>query len=255
MENVDQSVNDAPEASSPSSEESSSSTPEQASPQAEAAPKEVPFHEHPRFKELINYKNEASQRLQEYEKRFQELSSRIEQSNKPKEVSPEAKLLERLKGIDPEFGTWAEQQHQAKTQFEQQVKAINEWRAAQEAQSTRSQITSTLERLHTENKVPEPLREFYQAALQQAAQANPTLSLQDLPNLYKGIHDKFSKFLESSKRETVASYSQSKAKDSSVPAPAKGTSPKQGSPKVEYSKNPEEARAQIVERAMKSLRS
>ena len=249
MENLEQSVPDV-SSEAPSAPAEGNSAPKGVSAPQESAPKEAPFHEHPRFKELINQRNEFSQRLQEYEKRFQELNNRIDQ---PKAQTPEAKLLERLKGIDPEFGSWAEQQHQMKVQLEQKLAAMEQWKASQEANSTKSQIDSSLQKLHSEHKVPESIRSFYEARLEQIAKANPNLTINDLPNVYKEIHDGFSKYMESAKRDALSSYTQSKTKDAAIPAPAKGTSPKPGAPKFEYSKDPYEARAQVVKNALKGL--
>lgn len=257
MEDLEQSVSDVSEASSTSPEsESLSNVPEKTSEASSGnqSKPEVPFHEHPRFKELINQRNEFSQRLQEYEKRFQDIDGKISK-NTPKEETPESKLIQRLKGIDPEFGSWAEQQHTAKMQLEKDLAEQKQWRQNYEANNQKTQINSSLEKLHTDNKVPAPMREFYEAALRQVALNNPNLRMNDLPGVYKTIHDKFSKFMETEKRSTLASYSQDKTKGSAVPASSKGPSPKSGTSKVEYSKDPQEARKQIVERAMKSLRN
>lgn len=245
----DQDVSSGESSPSPESQSSQSAEPKQ-----EQQTKELPFHEHPRFKELINQRNEFSQRLQEYEKRFKDMDSKLEQSA-PKAQTPEGRLLERLKGIDPEFGSWAEQQHNARAQLEKDLAEQKQWRQAQEQQSQQGRIQSSLEKLHSEHKVPEAMRDVYEAQLERAAKANPNLSLSDLPKVYKEIHDRHSQYIESIKRDTLASYSQGKTKDSSIPAPAKGTSPKPGTPKFEYSKDPQEARAQVVKNALKGLKN
>jgi exonuclease VII small subunit len=250
MSEFEQSGQDvSPEASSTPAESNVSSSEAKA-----PVEKEIPFHEHPRFKEVINQKNEFSQRLQEAEKRFQELSSRFE-SSKPKEATPESKLLERLKGIDPEFGSWAEQQHAMKQQLEQKLTAMEQWKSSLESSQQMSQVTSSLEKLHTENNVPADLRDFYEAQLERAAKANPNLTLQDLPKVYKEIHDRHSKYMESVKRDVLASYTQSKSKDAAIPSASKGNTQKPGNPKFEYSKDPSEARSQIVKNALKGLKS
>ncbi len=257
MENNESVQDVSSESSSPSPEsQSSSNVVEQNSQQASPSEskQETPFHEHPRFKELINQRNEFSQRLQDYEKRFQELNSRIEQSQ-PKAPTPENKLLERLKSIDPEFGSWAEQQHNARMQLEKQLQDQVQWRQSQEASTFRNQLNSSLEKLHMDHKVPEAMRDVYQASLQAVAQANPNLGLQDLPNVYKGIHEKISKYVESVKRDALTEYSKSKVKDAAIPSTPKGPSPKPGTAnKTQYSKDPAEARAQVVANAMKGLR-
>ena len=254
MENLEQSTPDVVnEAPSPSVE--SNSPPASAAPSAPApeAAKEPPFHEHPRFKEIINKNNEYSQRMREYEKQVQELKSTIEKANAP--ASPETKLLQRLKDIDPEFGQFMEQQHATRAQLQEQLQQIEQWRSQQEAVAQRTQINSALEKLHIENKVPNELRKVYEAQLEQIARGNPNLGLQDLPSMYNEVHSTLSKYMEGVRREALASYSQSKVVSSSVPSPSKGPSPKTGTAKTEYSKDPAEARAQVVRNTLKSLRS
>ena len=258
MEDLEQSVPDAgSEASSPSAESNSTPTEQQAeasTPKVEAAPvaKEPPFHEHPRFKEIITKNNEYSNRLREYEKKFQDLTTKFEKSATP--ASPESKLLERLKGIDPEFGQFMEQQYATRTQLQEQLQQMEQWKSQQEAASQRTQVTSALEKLHADNKVPNELRKMYEAQLEQVARSNPNLGIQDLPGMYTAVHSDISKYIETVRREALSSYSKDKTASASVPSLPKGQSPKSGQSKTQYSKDPAEARAQIVKNTLKSLR-
>jgi seryl-tRNA synthetase len=249
MEDLEQSTQDVSAESSSAPVESESS-PKQVEGQDASSPSksEVPFHEHPRFKELIQQRNEFSQRLQEYEKRFQEINGRIEQSQ-PKAPTPEAKLLERLKGIDPEFGSWAEQQHKAKAELEQKLAQFEQWKTQSEQHNYLSAATSAADRVKAELKVDPTLHNMY---LKQIPMGTP---VEQIPQMYKQMHESVNKLIENAKREALTSYSKEKTKDSSIPAPSKGASPKPGGPKFEYSKDPAEARAQVVKNALKSLKN
>lgn len=247
---MDVSEGSSPSPESQSSLNQSSSDNSKLSSESQSKP-ETPFHEHPRFKELIEQKNQFADRLKDYDTRFKEMQEKLsvyEKQSAPK--SKEQQLIERLKGIDPEFGTWAEQQEALRNQLNE----FNQWKQQMERTNAQKEAASTLESLHAEYKVPKESREMYMALIQQAASSNPNLTPKDLPTVYKQVHGYVSNFLDSYKRSTLAEYTAGKKSDSKVPAASRGTAPKpQG--KVEYSKDPEAARAQIVARTLERVRA
>lgn len=255
MDELEQSGTDVIESPSPSADEASKS--ESSAPAEQPKQSEPPFGEHPRFKELIQQKNELSTRLQDMERSFKELQGKVDQSNKPvAAASKEAALISRLKGIDPEFGTWAEQQEALKAQLAE----FTQWRQQSEARTTQEAVASGLEKLHSEYKVPEGAKNIYQAMIREQATLNPQLGLKDLPTVYKQVHETVSKLLEAQKRDALASYSKEKAVDSKMPpaskvqaAPSKPGASKQAAAK--YSSDPTEARAQVVSNALKLFRN
>ncbi len=218
--------------------------------------KETPFHEHPRFKELVEQKNQFATQLQErstrYERELSELKGQLEKLNTPK--TPEAKnaLIERLKGIDPEFGAWAEKQEATAKELQE----LRDWKA-QTSQTTQQQtVNSELDKLHAEHKVPKELQGMYKAQIAEMARANPNLKMQDLPVVYKQLHNQINKYLDNRDKEKLAGYTKSKTADSNIPTGAqRGVAPTPNGKKPEWSKDPEEARGQLVSRIMNKVRA
>lgn len=211
----------------------------------ETKPDNTPFHEHPRFKELIQQKNEFASRFSEQTKLIQDLQSKLEGLNKPKaEDSPEAKLINRLKGVDPEFGTWAEQQEALR----KELSDLKEWKSSYEKQTYITSAKATVDRLQSELKVEADLHDMY---LSRIPMGTP---IDKVAEAYKAQHDKISKLFESRERAALSKYSTDKKVDSKVPTAAKGNATKSATKKFEYSKDPEEARSQMIKRAISMAR-
>ena len=242
-----------------SSQESSSETPPQtaendsrseASAPEQGSQKDTPFHEHPRWKEMLQQRDQFANQVRE-------LQQKIEGLNRPKEQPQQtqaqakqmSKFVERAKNIDPEFAQWVEQQESAASSVQQLMQQFQ----AQAQAAERAQAQTAIQNMHTEHKVPKEWHSFYQNALRSKALDNPNLGVKDIPQMYKEVHQEFSKFLEDYKRKELASYGQSKKADSSVPASAKGAAPKPSN-KQQFSKDPEEARGQLVSRIMQNLK-
>lgn len=216
----------------------------------------VPFHMHPRFKEIVEQKNKFAEeskqfqsKLAELERRFQD-SQRAQEAAKPKPVDP---LMERLKGIDPEFAN-AFGKINKLDEVQQQLESFKHWQQAQEAQKTQLEARSSLEKLYTDNKVAPELRELYENSLIAASNKDPSLTPKDLPRVFKTIHEGMSKLFDKAQREKLASYVETKSKDASTPQPqSKGKMVKPGKP--EYSKDPYEARSQLVQQILKEAKA
>lgn len=229
-----------------------SSVPE-SSPSKQASPQEkyVPYE---RFQEIIQQKNEFAKRLEEHEARtraLEERSNRPKEEPKPKAENP---LLARLKGIDPEFATWAEQMEASRAE----VESLRTYRMQAEAERTRSQAESELSRLHSEFKVPKDEQDYFKDLLQLRVQrieaSGRMLTIKDLEPIYKELHDSENKRFESRKRATIANYAASKKSDS-TPSLSKGVAPKPAQTKVKYSADREEAKAQIIKQAIEQHRA
>lgn len=222
---------------------------------AKTAPTEkyVPYE---RFQEVIQLKNEFAKKEESLARELKELRDQINRRPEPTEaqVKKENALIGRLKGIDPEFGTWAEQQETLKGQLDE----LKQWKAEAEQERLRSQADNTFEKLHTEHKVPKEIQEFYKASVIQEVQkierSGKALSMSDLPRVYKSVHDNFTKFFELQKRANIANYASEKKADATVPAAKKGVAAKPTTAKPSYSRDPEEAKAQIVSRALQKVR-
>lgn len=210
--------------------------------------KYVPYD---RFNEVIQQKNEHAKALEEQRKQFADLQAKFSEFSRPKEAPKANPLIERLKGIDPEFGKWAESQEKSRAELEE----LRSWKSQSEQQRTAAEVSSSVEKLHTEYKVPAEARELYTDLLRShAARIEATgkvLGLQDLPNLYKQVHDSLGKL----NRTNLATYTQAKKVDATVPAQTKGPAPKVAPAKMKFSNNKDEARSQIVKAALEQFRA
>lgn len=217
-----------------------------AKPAQEAKP-ETPFHEHPRFKEVIEQKNRYADEVKQLKEQFAEMQKRFETQSQPK--PQENPLMARLKGIDPEFAEYIENLSTRAQKAEALEQRLNQ----REQADLRTQAVSEISKLHEANKVPESMREFYEREVRFEAMSNPKLGLQDLPQVYKAIHEKYSKLIEDTKRTERESYVKGKKDDSKAPtSQPKGTTVKPGRPEAKGS--PADRHTNIVKDALALMR-
>jgi hypothetical protein len=177
---------------------------------------------------------------------LKEFQTRFEDSSKPKAPSKEQQLVERLKGIDPEFGSWAEKQEASAKELAE----LKEWRAQAQREQYITQATSKANTLQSELKVDPSLHNLYLNNIQFGA------TPEQIEAKYREMHASTMKYIESVQRTKLAEYSQAKKQDASVPgASNKAPAPKTTTKKMELSSDPEEARRQIVKRAIEGARS
>lgn len=220
--------------STPASNEPASSAPatgEQTAQPSETS-QEKPFHEHPRFQELVQQKNEAQQRISQYEKQLQEMQSQYEQrfqqmqaqlQPKPQQFDPQ-KFLQRAKQIDPEFAQTLEWQAEQARQLQQRIDAMNQERLRETA-------TSKLQGLFEQNKVDAKMRPLYEAAIKASAYENPKFGINDLDKLFATTHETYSKLFDEMKRAERASYVDQKKKDATPATQTGGAAPQPGGAK------------------------
>lgn len=225
MDNLEQGVQEPVEQTSTegSSEPSfSQATVENQSEQVEqeAKPAETtPFHEHPRFKELIEQKNQQAEQIKAYQEQMRELQNQFK-SMQPKQKTPEEALLERLKGIDPEFGGWAENIDQTRRELAE----FKEWKRNLELEQGRQQAQSALESLYTEHKVSKEMKDLYRSQIESIAYNNPDLKPQDLPKVFKQVHEGLSKWAQDYERSIRSKYV-TEVKKETAPATQTGGAP------------------------------
>jgi len=184
---------------------------QQSQPQ-EAQAKETPFHEHPRFKELIEERKTYQEQMQAYQRQIQELQGQFKSfSEKKPDVNP---FVAKLSEIDPAYGEWAKDMEKTKQEFAE----MKAWKQEQAREQLVQQYTTSVDKLHEENKVPAEWREFVKSQIDALAMSNPSLGLKDLPKAYADVYGKISKLMEGTKRAERASYVQDKSKDAAVPA-------------------------------------
>lgn len=226
-ESVDSSVNEE----STSQVESSEAGPQEAAPEPKEEP-QIPFHEHPRFKEIIDERRAFKEQLDKQSGYLEALQRELQASRaaQPKPVNePKYKpLLEHLKAINPEFAAYQEDILNRTEAAEKRAAAAEEVQKRLEAYEQREFQTSALNRLqnlYESNKIPETIRTRYDREIRSLAYdqeiQGKKLSLKDIDNLFSSVHNEYTPFLESLKRETLKGYVQGKRSDS-TPAPATG---------------------------------
>lgn len=243
MENdtLESGVENVQESSAPESESPAQTQTEVQGQEASAAEKPAPFHEHPRFKELIDsnrtYKQELEtmrQQLQEFQMRQRLEMEARQQASQPKQEQPSYdELWQRLNGIDPVFAKAIREAYDKGSKYDtlaKEIEDIKAWRTEQANRATANEYESSMKKLHEQYKVPDNLRSRYEREVQAAIVQNRNLKLSDLPNLYKSVHEDYSKFIEDFRRTERESYVKEKKKDAAPTTPSGGTP---AAPKVE----------------------
>lgn len=249
---------DAIESSSETPSESDSGTAAKA-----AAPEQkqetTPFHEHPRFKELVEQKNSALNAQRALEAKLAQLEARFSQPTQPqtpsKEQSEFEALINDLKGIDPRLAAQLEAQAKAAKTVEELQKKLESFEQSSQQKEQQAQIQAAVSRinqLHESNKVSPEVKNLINDRLD-LLYMQGKLNVTNLDAEYKNALDAHNKFVEAIKRAERESYVASKKQDASVPtSQPKGTPAKQPGKKPAWSKDPEQARQQIVSTFLKN---
>lgn len=214
-----------------------------------------PFHEHPRFKELVTQKNEALAQTKEFKAALDEMKQQLDgfkKSSSSQQTQAQDALIERLKGIDPEFAKRIEELSSIKPELTE----LREWKAKADADNFQNRVKQEMSALHTEFKVSDRLKTKYENEIKAIASANPNLGLNDLKTIYKQVHDDYSSLLDEIKRDERKQYVDNKKKDSSIPkSPSKGAVPPKSTPNKAKTLDRDEMKADIVKSAVKMARA
>lgn len=241
---------------SPEPAESASDNAGNESPSEPKPKEEAPFHEHPRFKELVEDRNQWKTKSSDYERRMADLDRRLQELSAPKKADPaqaeRQELMTRLKGIDPAFAKLMEELSDKAGRVDQVGQTVQE----REAEYVRSTAMNTINSLHSENKVPKEFQELIQSQIELAAMRDPRIGLHNLKEVYQKVHSSVNGLIENVKRSERESYQKAKTADSSSPATqSRGVPAKPGGKPMEFSKNREEAKAQVQKLILEDLRS
>ena len=218
----------------------------------------TPFNEHPRFKELIEEKNRYAEQTKAFERQLKELQTRLESVSKPQQAQADSPMVQKLKaaGVDEDFVKWVAQQEKLMGDFQN----ISQWRQQTEAQTQQQKAETAFEKLCVEHKITnDALKDRYLAAVRHAAAKDPSLQVEDLPKVFKTIHDAETKFQEELRRAAIADYTKGKTKDQVPPGAKPGQSAAKSStkpgPKQETITDPEQLRAQFAKRVLELARA
>lgn len=233
-----------------SSEPQAESQPEQKD--LATAPKEVPFHEHPRWKEVMEERNAERQARTQLEQQIAAMQRQMQESLKPKDNRPDfnevrTKMAERLKGIDPEFQSYMSLLEEQALSSKQELAAFREEQFVNRA-------VGRFEELNKTNGVPAELHGVYRAQLDAAYREGKIRSLEDLEKTYKSIHEPVSKLIESREKAALDKYTTTKKEAASKPS----AQPKGGAANASQSKvsnNPADRRQSLIKEAVQQLRA
>lgn len=235
-------------------ETSSESQPEAQAEGKQAAPQEqnVPFHEHPRWKEVMEERNAEKQRSQALEQQLQQMQRQLQESSRPKSDKPDfnavrTKMGERLKGIDPEFQEYMSLLEQQTIEAREESKAMREERLVEN-------LKSKFEDLSAKSSLSPAIKQLYFAHMDAEYRAGRLNDPSSLEKAFNAVHSGFAKEQEALKRAAIEEYTKAKQKDASKPtAQPKGKTPQVG--KVDVSKmTPEQARQAMNKHIVSLLR-
>lgn len=213
--------------------------------EAQTAPKEeqTPFHLHPRWKEMVEQKNEALGYAQNLAQKYKELEQRL---NKMSEPQIKDEVYEQIKAADPRVADYLKETRDKALKVDELMAQLQESREEQ----FRSQAVSNINSLHSENKVAQELQPLYNRLLDNAYRSGEIKSEADVKQAYKSIHEMFSKTMESVKRAEREAYVKTKQSDAKAPSampPGKAVS---HAKPPEFSKDPAQAKAQLIQRVL-----
>lgn len=223
---------------SPSGSQDNSQATQQA-----AAPKEetLPFHEHPRWKEVMEERNAERTRAQALEQRLADMDRRYQELSRPKPQIKEDAMVARLMGIDPEFGKdyqSIKEQAALTAQLQEQLSSFKEERVVES-------LKGKFEDLASQNKLDPADKELYFARLDLAYRQGKLRSPADVENHFKAIHEPQAKRLEAYKRAAIEEYTKAKKVDATKPTgQPKGKPPATG--QADFSKMSQQEQRQFM---------
>ncbi len=204
------------EESAPQAESSEAET-QVSAPEIKAEEKPAPFHEHPRFKELIeqnrSFKEQDSQRAQTIERMQQELYA-LRQQATPKKEEPKDQFLADLEKVNPAYAK------SLQSVYDQANKTTAlEARIAQyEQQQFQKEAVSHFNSLLETNKITDPMdRKIYERAVRaevyERESRGQKLGLKDLDKIVNEFHSEYKKAMEDRERAITAKYVTAKKAD------------------------------------------
>lgn len=226
---VDQSVetDTTPGVEEVSSQETPVGAEQQAAAQETKEEKLTPFHEHPRFKEVIEqnrgYKSELEQTKSVINQLQQQLDM-IKQQTAPKTEPVKDPFLADLEKINPAYAKSLQSIYDRAGKTEELERRL----AAYESQQFAEKAYAHFDKLLATAKVPEEMKSVYtdavEAEVYRRESKGQKLGLGDLDAIFNSFHSKYSKFLEERERQITAKYVTTKKSDS-TPKGATGGAP------------------------------
>lgn len=216
----------------------------------------TPFHEHPRFKELVEQKNEALRRHQDMESRYKTIEQQLNslQSSQPKAPTEFDQLIQDLKKIDPRLAGALEAQAKA-AETSKSLQSRLEAFEKQSQEATRAQAVQTavarINQMHESNKVSPEVKQILNDKFD-LLYMQGKLDPQKLEQVYKENYDSIKKYEEALSRSIRESYVKDKTKDALAPSSLpKGTQAKPAAKPLNVPKDKDALKAAVVKSFLK----
>lgn len=212
----------------------STATVEESAPQAEAtaaepqeqeaAPekpvqedKPAPFHEHPRFKELIEQNRSFKEQSEKYQQDMYRLQVQLEslkEASKPKVEQPKDQFLADLEKVNPAYAKSLEPIYAAAQRATELEKRLSQFEQAQFAEKAVSHFNKLLDN----NKITDPfdrkiMERAVRAEVYERESRGAKLTLKDLDKITNDFHAEYKSTMEARDRANAAKYVQSKKTD------------------------------------------
>lgn len=250
----------AQEGSSPEASESGSGGSAAAQAGAQEQKQDTtPFHEHPRFKELVEQKNDSLKRYQDMESRYKTLEQQLNsfRDSQPKAPTETDQLIADLKKVDPRLANVIESQLKAADtakQIQARLEAFEKQSQESAHQQTVTSAIGKINSMHESNKMSDFGKQFINNQLDLAYRGGQ-LNAGDL-RAVEGAYNEAAKAIkayeDSLKREVTKSYVQDKTKDASVPASVpKGAQAKPPQKATPAFKSKDDLRSAVVKSYLK----
>lgn len=225
----------------------------------EHKPDTTPFHEHPRFKEIVEQKNEALKLYRDIESRHKALEQQFSsfKESQPKPPSETDALLEDLKKVDPRLANVIAQQLKASETAQSVQKRLEQFEQMSQ-ENARQQVLSNainkINSLHESNKMSDFGKQFVnnQLDISYRSQKLNAGDLKAVESAYAEAAKVVKQWEDSLKRDTAKGYVESKAKDASIPTSVpKGAQAKPASKPIPTFKNKDDLKSAVVKSFLK----
>ncbi len=219
----------------------------------------TPFHEHPRFKELVEQKNDAQRQYQAMQAQYKAMEQQINslRQSQPKAPTETDQLLEDLKKVDPRLAKVIESQLQAAETAKSVQERLSQFETRAQEESQQRTVASAVARinsLHETNKASDFGKQFINNQLDLAYRGGK-LDASDpaaIEAAYKQASDAIKAYEDNLKRTLTESYVQSKKADASTPTSLpKGPQAKPAAKPLNVPKGKDELKSAIVRSYLK----
>lgn len=215
--------------------------------------------EHPRFKSLVEQKNEAQKQYQAMEARYKALESQLTsvRDSQPKAPTETDQLIADLKKIDPRLANVIEGQLKASEQAKQlqeRLESFEKQSQEQRQQQVLSTAVGKINSLHETNKMSDFGKQFINNQLDIAYRSGAldASDLKAVESAYSEASKAIKAYEDSLRRSVTESYVQDKKKDASVPASVpKGAQAKPAPKPLNVPQDKEALRAAVVKSYLK----